>query len=124
MLQSILIIFLYQLVGEVFQKYFDLVIPGPVIGLILFFITLILLKKIRSKPIQISKENLIKTSNQIISYLPLLFIPIGVGVIMHINYIGKNILQILAVIFLSTIITLVITAKLMEKINKDMKSKK
>jgi len=35
MLNSIFTIFLFQLAGEFVQKFFELSIPGPVIGLIL-----------------------------------------------------------------------------------------
>ena len=44
MLKSVFIIFLFQLIGETIQKYFELTIPGPVIGLILLLISFILLK--------------------------------------------------------------------------------
>ena len=53
MLKSIFIIFLFQLIGESAQKYFELTVPGPVIGLILLLMSFILLKN--SKNILIVK---------------------------------------------------------------------
>ena len=44
MLKSIFIIFLFQLIGESAQKYFELTVPGPVIGLILLLMSFISLK--------------------------------------------------------------------------------
>ena len=41
MLNSIFLIFLFQLLGELIQKILELSIPGPVIGLVLLLITLI-----------------------------------------------------------------------------------
>ena len=116
MLKNIFIIFLYQLVGESVQKYFLLNIPGPVIGLILLLITFIFLGK-KSKDIVRLKKEISETANQIINYLSLLFVPIGVGVVMHISYLEKNLINVLIVIIIGTVLTIGFTAYLMEKIN-------
>ncbi|MEK9742160.1 MAG: CidA/LrgA family protein [Pelagibacteraceae bacterium] len=121
MLKSIFIIFLFQLIGETIQKYFDLTIPGPVIGLILLLLTLIVLKGTKSIYIKNTKEEISSTSNYITSYLSLLFVPIGVGVVMHLSYLEKNYIPVLAVIFISTTLTIGFTALLMEKINNQLK---
>ena len=49
MLRSVFVIFFFQLMGEAVKKIFEIRIPGPVIGLILLLITLILLKRVRTK---------------------------------------------------------------------------
>jgi holin-like protein len=116
-LKSIFIIFLYQLIGESVQKYFELTIPGPVIGLIFLLVSLILLRQTKSAYIKKTKEEISHTSNYITSYLSLLFVPIGVGVVMHLTYLEQNYIPVLAVIFISTILTIGFTAVLMEKIN-------
>ena len=121
MLKSIFIIFLFQLIGETIQKYFDLTVPGPVIGLILLLLTLILLKDTKNIYIKNTKEEISSTSNYITSYLSLLFVPIGVGVVMHLSYLEKNYIPVLAVIFISTTLTIGFTALLMEKINNHLK---
>ena len=121
MLKSIFIIFLFQLIGETIQKYFDLTVPGPVLGLILLLLTLIVLKGTKSIYIKNTKEEISSTSNYITSYLSLLFVPIGVGVVMHLSYLEKNYIPVLAVIFISTTLTIGFTALLMEKINNQLK---
>ena len=114
MLKSLFIIFLFQLIGEAIQKFFEINIPGPVIGLILLLLFFIFfLKSSSSKKI---KKQISETSHQIINYLSLLFVPIGVGVVMHINYLGDNLFKILAIIIIGTLSTLVFTAFVMEKI--------
>ena len=114
MLKSLFIIFLFQLVGEAIQKFFEINIPGPVIGLILLLLFFIFfLKSSSSKKI---KKQISETSHHIINYLSLLFVPIGVGVVMHINYLGDNLFKILAIIIIGTLSTLVFTAFVMEKI--------
>ena len=103
--------FIYNLI-----KYFLLNIPGPVIGLILLLITFIFLGK-KSKDIVRLKKEISETANQIINYLSLLFVPIGVGVVMHISYLEKNLINVLIVIIIGTVLTIGFTAYLMEKIN-------
>ncbi len=117
MLKSIFIIFLYQLIGESVQKYFELTIPGPVIGLIFLLFSLVLLRQTKSAFIKKTKEEISQTSNYITGYLSLLFVPIGVGVVMHLSYLEQNYIPVLGVIFISTILTIGFTAVLMEKIN-------
>ena len=115
MLKSLFIIFFYQLLGEAIQKIFEINIPGPVIGLILLLLSFIIFFKKLTHSKKIIKE-ISLTSNQIINYLSLLFVPIGVGVVMHINYLGDNLFKIFSIITIGTLATLVFTAFVMEKI--------
>ena len=124
MLRSFFIILLYQLVGETLQKFFNIIIPGPVIGLVLLLITFIFIKKFKDKKVLQIKKDVIKTGNTIVSHLSLLFIPIGVGVVMHISYLGENLFQVFAVIVIGTLLTVAFTAKIMELLNKITLKKK
>ena len=120
MLRSIFVIFFYQLLGEFIKKFFEMRIPGPVIGLILLLVTLIFLKKFKKTAIVNLKADVINTSNYILSYLSLLFVPIGVGVVMHLSYLENNLFRVLIIVFISTILTIAGTAFLMEKINRKL----
>ena len=115
MLKSLFIIFFYQLLGEAIQKFFEINIPGPVIDLILLLLTFIFFSKKFTQSKKIIKE-ISTISHQIINYLSLLFVPIGVGVVMHINYLGDNLFTIFSIIIIGTLATLVFTAFVMEKI--------
>ena len=121
MLKSIFIIFLFQLIGESVQKYFELTIPGPVIGLILLLISFILLKNSKNIFVNKAKNEIVSTATHISNYLSLLFVPIGVGVVMHLSYLEKNYIEVLGVIFFSTILTIGFTALVMEAINNQFK---
>jgi len=99
MLRSLFIIFFFQLLGEAIQKFFEINIPGPVIGLVLLLLVFIFFLKSSSQFKKI-KRDISNTSHQIINYLSLLFVPIGVGVVMHINYLGDNLFKILAIVYL------------------------
>jgi len=120
MLRSIFVIFFFQLLGEFIKKFFEMRIPGPVIGLILLLVTLIFLKKFKKTVINNLKADVINTSNYILSYLSLLFVPIGVGVVMHLSYLENNLFRVLIIVFISTILTIAGTAFLMEKINRKL----
>ena len=120
MLRSIFVIFFFQLLGEFFKKFFEMRIPGPVIGLILLLVTLIFLKKFKKTAIVNLKTDVVNTSNYILSYLSLLFVPIGVGVVMHLSYLDNNLFRVLIIVFISTLLTIAGTAFLMEKINRKL----
>ena len=114
MLKSIFIILLFQLIGELFQKFFGLSIPGPVIGLVLLLLTLLLIQK-RQRVVPI-KEDLFNSAEILLNYLPLLFIPVGVGVVMHLSLLEDNLASVVFVIILGTLSTLALTGYIMEKI--------
>ncbi len=123
MLRAIFIIFFFQLLGEALKKFFEMRIPGPVLGLILLLVVLIFLKRFKTAAITNLKEDVINTSNYILNYLSLLFVPIGVGVVMHLSYLENNLFKVLIIVFISTILTIGLTAFLMEKINKRINKK-
>ena len=114
MLKSVFIILLFQLIGELFQKFFGLSIPGPVIGLVLLLLTLLLIQK-RQRVVPI-KEDLFNSAEILLNYLPLLFIPVGVGVVMHLSLLEDNLASVVFVIILGTLSTLALTGYIMEKI--------
>ena len=123
MLNSIFLIFLFQLIGELVQKVLELNIPGPVIGLILLLTTLLLSKKYDHKLIQNLKVNLISSAEKLVNYIPLFFLPVGVGVVMHLSFLEGSLAKVLFIIVFGTLITLALTGLLMEKLlkNKDLK---
>jgi holin-like protein len=123
MLRAIFVIFFFQLLGEALKKFFEMRIPGPVLGLILLLVFLIFLKRFKTAAITNLKEDVINTSNYILNYLSLLFVPIGVGVVMHLSYLENNLFKVLIIVFISTILTIGLTAFLMEKINKRINKK-
>jgi|TARA_B110000881_G_scaffold129651_1_gene113917 holin-like protein len=123
MLNSIFLIFLFQLIGELVQKVLELNIPGPVIGLILLLSILLLSKKYDHIVIQNLKINLINSAENLVNYIPLFFLPVGVGVVMHLSFLEGSLVKVLFIIVFGTLVTLALTALLMEKLlkNKDLK---
>lgn len=117
MLKGIFFIFLFQLVGEVVQKLLQLTFPGPVIGLILLVLFLLISDNTRfrliSKPFE---KEVVEAAQSILSYLSLLFVPIGVGVVIHVSLIEDQLLRVLALLFIGTLSTIGLTAWLMQKV--------
>ena len=123
MLNSIFLIFFFQLVGEFIQKFLELSIPVPVLGLFLLLIMLLLSKKKYYKIPVNFQINLINSAENLLNYLPLLFIPVGVGVVMHLSLLEDNLVPVMLVIIIGTLLTLAVTAFVMERllkvVNKD-----
>lgn len=102
---GITILLACQLAGEILDIWLSLPIPGPVVGMMLLLTILI----IRGKP----GRPLEDTSNALLSHLSLLFIPAGVGVIIHIDRLSEEWLPITIALVVSTLVTLVATALIM-----------
>jgi len=118
MLNSIFTIFLFQLAGEFVQKFFELSIPGPVIGLILLLSVLLLKNRYNRSPSTFERE-LVSSCESLLNYLPLLFIPVGVGVVMHLTLLEENLISVITIIILGTLLTLGITGFIMERLLKE-----
>ena len=122
MLNSIFIILFFQLIGEFFQKFLELSIPGPVVGLFLLLTILLVSKKSHYKiPIKFERK-LLNSSENLLNYLPLLFIPVGVGVVMHLSLLEENLVPVMLVIIIGTLLTLALTAFVMDKLLKEDKN--
>lgn len=116
MLESIFIIFMFQLIGEATQKYFALPVPGPVIGLVLMLVCLLWITRTDVPLVTDCRNRLVNTSQHLLGYLSLLFVPIGVGVIMHLQFLEAQLARIIGVITIGTILTMVFTAFIFLKV--------
>ena len=104
-LNGITILLMYQLVGEVTSKLLQLPIPGPVVGMTLLFLTLLCLRQV---PIALDS-----TSTSLLNHLSLLFIPAGVGVMVHFELLSAEWMPITIALILSTLLTITGTAAIM-----------
>ncbi|UAA39443.1 CidA/LrgA family protein [Paraneptunicella aestuarii] len=125
MLHAIFFIFLFQLLGEVIQKLLQITIPGPVIGLVLLVIFLIAKERFGKRWLSETFErDLIATSESILRYLPLLFVPIGVGVVLHVSLFKGTLLQVLVLLVVGTCSTIAFTAWVMQKVQDKTQEKR
>lgn len=105
-LNGITLLLVYQLVGEVTVRLLGVPIPGPVLGMVMLFITL----WIRGS----APESVETASTGLLSHLSLLFVPAGVGMMAHFSRIADEWLPITLALLLSTVITMVATALVMQ----------
>ncbi|WP_306604338.1 CidA/LrgA family protein [Azonexus sp.] len=106
MLAALTLLLLCQLIGEVLAHWLGLPVPGPVIGMILLFLILVL----RQGP----GEELRSTSQNLLQHLSLLFVPAGTGIVLHLTRVGDEWLALLLSLLISTVLTLIVTAWVMQ----------
>jgi holin-like protein len=106
MLSALTQLLIFQLIGEVFARWFNLPVPGPVIGMLLLFATLVLRGGV--------DQELQTTSQNLLQHLSLLFVPAGTGVMLHLHRVADEWLPLLASLLISTLATLVVTALVMK----------
>jgi holin-like protein len=102
MLAALTLLLLFQLAGEAIALFFALPVPGPVIGMALLFATLAW----RSGP----STELRTTAQNLLQHLSLLFVPAGVGVMLHMQRMADEWLPIVIALVFSTFVTIAVTA--------------
>ncbi len=111
MLLSLGLILLCQLVGEAIAHGAGVPIPGPVIGLVLCVLLLLLRDRVGGRvPRELRDGTFEKTGAGLLSHLSLLFIPAGVGVIQRLGVIEGNALPIVLAVVVSTVLGMTVTA--------------
>jgi holin-like protein len=110
MLAALTVLLVYQLIGEVLVQLLRLPVPGPVVGMLLLFVTLVLRGT--------APEWLRTTANGLLGHLSLLFVPAGVGVMQHFQRLGAEWLPIAVALVASTVITIGVTALVMRALQR------
>ncbi len=111
MLGSLTLILVCQLIGEIITRVTKLPVPGPVIGMILLFCSMVFY------PRQIPSE--VETvGGFLLRYLALLFVPAGVGVITHLDLLMKSWAPISGTIIIGTLATIAVTGLVMKFLNR------
>ncbi len=108
MVAAMTVLLVYQLVGEIAVISLHLPVPGPVVGMGLLFVSLILRDG--------ATEDLRATSSGLLRHLSLLFVPAGVGVMAHLNRIANEWLPISVSLVASTLLTIAVTALVMRSL--------
>lgn len=106
----IALLLICQLIGETVQVATGLPVPGPVIGMVILFVGLLLRRGL--------PDGLSETAGGLLKYLALLFVPAGVGVILHIPRLADEWWPILLAIVPGTLIAIVLTALVMQRLGR------
>jgi holin-like protein len=116
MLITLTLCLLFQLFGEGMSPYLPLAIPGPVLGMVLLFAMLLLRAFVRAA---ISSQTvpevrlpswLERGAQHLLSYLALLFVPAGVGIVQYRERLQTEAVGLTVVLLVSTLVTLLVTA--------------
>ena len=102
MIQGLLILLGFQLIGEICVRLLGWPIPGPVVGMILLFITLL----IRGG----APDGLKHTAQGLLSHLSLFFVPAGAGIVAYVGLIRQEWLPLSAALIGSTVLAMALTA--------------
>jgi len=105
MLPTLTLLLICQLAGELAVAALNLPVPGPAIGMALLFIGLVVRGGI--------PDDLARTADGILTNLSLLFVPAGVGVMLHAPLLGRDWLAISVALVGSTLLTIAVTALVM-----------
>lgn len=102
MIRTFATLLVFQAIGESLAYGLSLPIPGPVIGMVLLFIYLSTVKS--------AVKQLAPTSLELLKHLALLFVPAGVGVMLHAQRVADEWLPIAVALAVSTVVSIVVTA--------------
>jgi putative effector of murein hydrolase LrgA (UPF0299 family) len=105
MLEYFTLILACQLVGEFVVTTLDIPFPGPVVGMVLMFLFLLIKGSV--------PEQLGIVSTTLLNNLSLLFVPAGVGVMVHFKLLGTDVWPISIALVVSTLLTVAVTALVM-----------
>jgi holin-like protein len=105
MIAAMTVLLVYQLVGEIAVVAFRLPVPGPVVGMALLFVSLMVRGTV--------SEDLRDTAQGLLRHLSLLFVPAGVGVMAHLHRLTNEWLPISVSLVFSTLLTIAVTALVM-----------
>jgi holin-like protein len=102
MLRALATLLVFQTIGEVLSYTLALPVPGPVLGMALLLALLLANERV--------VEALRPTCVELLKHLSLLFVPAGVGVMLHVARIEQEWLPIVVALLASTALAIVVTA--------------
>lgn len=109
-LKGIFIIFTCMFLGGIIRGIVPVPIPDIVYGMLVLTVLLIL-KIVKVKDVE-------DTSDMLLAHLGLLFVPLSVSLMTKFDLLGPNLLKILLILFVTTFITMGVTAKVVEMVQK------
>ncbi|SES40615.1 holin-like protein [Tranquillimonas rosea] len=100
MLTPIAILLVCQLAGETASRALGLPVPGPVLGLLLLFVVLLLRPAVA--------RSVGPVAQRILAHLSLLFVPAGVGVMAQLDVLVRDWFALGVTLVASTVISLLV----------------
>lgn len=99
---------LFQLLGTALNALFLTLLPGPIIGMLLLFVFLLLRGEVG--------EPVTEAASGLLRYLPLLLVPPAVGVMAYADAIAADLWAITGALLLSLLVSLAFVGWLMQRL--------
>ncbi|TVU67473.1 CidA/LrgA family protein [Cobetia crustatorum] len=143
LIKGFCVLLLCQFLGEVIGRALVLPVPGPVLGMLLLLMGLMLRGRLRKRIVpaadregeavrrdgdmgqrQLARAllrervpgSLRLASNGLLAHLSLLFVPAGVGVMVHFGLIARDLMPIVITLVVSIAVTQLVTAWLLQRL--------
>lgn len=113
MISGLVQILLFQSLGELISKFALPTLPGPVIGLVLLILWLVLRKGVNPE--------LASVADGFSQYFGLLFVPAAVGVVLFLPQLKANALAIVSALLGSVVLTIATSALIVRFLNANPK---
>lgn len=114
MVQGFFFLLACQFAGEAFVFFLDVPIPGSVVGMVVLFVTLVLIGRV--------PQGLRDVSDGLLKCLPLLLVPAGVGLMNHFGVLSQYWAGLLISLFVSTLVTMLVVSLLLKSLSPADKS--
>lgn len=105
-INGLMALLVFQLIGEVAVRLLSVPVPGPVVGMVLLLTVLLVRRSVT--------ESIDSVGTALLSHLSLLFVPAGVGMMVHFDRIADEWVPILVTLVVSTLVTMAVTALVMQ----------
>lgn len=107
-LRFIAVLLVCQLIGEIIVVGLRLPLPGPVLGMAVLFAGLLIRGRVSA--------GLRRTADGLLSHLSLLFVPAGVGVMLHVSLLADEWKALSIALILSAVMTVIVTGLAMSRL--------
>ena len=105
MIPAITALLTCQLVGEILARALALPVPGPVHGMVLLFVVLLLRGREAPAPLGTTADGLLDN-------LGLLFVPAGVGVVLHLPLLARDWAPLSLAVLAGTLAAIAVTGRI------------
>ncbi len=112
MLIGLMVLLICQLLGEWVVLALELPVPGPVMGMVLLLVGLVIKRQV--------PDLIRQPSEGLLRHLTLLFVPAGVGLMVHAELIAAEWLIIMVALVVSTVVTVLVTALVLKLLTRKL----
>ncbi|GGE31332.1 murein hydrolase transporter LrgA [Agaricicola taiwanensis] len=111
MLHAVAVLLVAQLAGEILVRLSGIPVPGPVVGMLLLIIGLVLRQHaLGGADVEAAAGPVASVADTLLRNMSLMFIPAGCGIIERLDDVAPHVLALMVILIVSTFLALVATA--------------